>query len=549
MGTLDEALAAGRAARPRRAHPPGPVPRPGHAAAARRQHLLLATPSTGATSTRIFASADIVVEGEYTFPGVYQYAMETHTVIAAVGGGRDHALGHLPAPVPGARGDRGAVRRAAGQGAHHRAVPRRRLRQQVVHQDGAHHGGPRAQGRPAREDRQPRRRVDGHDPPPRRQGLDAHRGGRDRPPAGARGAHLVRHRRLRRQRPARDRHRRRLRARPLSLGRRSRCDAALRPHQHRAVGLVPRVRRVAHPVGGRAPGGRGRPPRRHRRARDPAPATCSTPASRCDRAASRSTRTSSATSSKVADALGWDRDKPADTGRGVSVGLLAAGAHPVSQRHRATGGGRRGDRARGLHGDGPGPADGVRADRGGGAGHARGARPLHGHGHPVHALRPLHRRQPLHDARGPRRPARRRRRCARTCWTSPPASGPDAARGRSSCATAPPGAATSDGRSRSSSPSASGCPAASSSARAASTRRAPARTPRGPSSGRSASAPRRSSVDRETGRRDGHPDGDHRGRRHGHQPAARGAAGRGRHDAGHRQRAVRGDGLQRGPAR
>lgn len=31
----------------------------------------------------IFATADIVVEGEYTFPGVYQYAMETHTVIAA----------------------------------------------------------------------------------------------------------------------------------------------------------------------------------------------------------------------------------------------------------------------------------------------------------------------------------------------------------------------------------------------------------------------------------------------------------------------------------
>lgn len=33
---------------------------------------------------------------------------------------------------------------------------------------------------------------------------------------------------------------------------------------------------------------------------------------------------------KVAAALGWDRDKPAGTGRGVSVGLLAAGAHPVS---------------------------------------------------------------------------------------------------------------------------------------------------------------------------------------------------------------------------
>src|SRR5439155_22405602 len=34
----------------------------------------------------LFAHADIVVEGEYTFPSVYQYAMETHTVIAQVVG-------------------------------------------------------------------------------------------------------------------------------------------------------------------------------------------------------------------------------------------------------------------------------------------------------------------------------------------------------------------------------------------------------------------------------------------------------------------------------
>ena len=30
----------------------------------------------------VFAHADLVVEGEYTFPAVYQYAMETHTVVA-----------------------------------------------------------------------------------------------------------------------------------------------------------------------------------------------------------------------------------------------------------------------------------------------------------------------------------------------------------------------------------------------------------------------------------------------------------------------------------
>ncbi len=33
-----------------------------------------------------FAHADLVVEGEYTFPAVYQYAMETHTVVAQVVG-------------------------------------------------------------------------------------------------------------------------------------------------------------------------------------------------------------------------------------------------------------------------------------------------------------------------------------------------------------------------------------------------------------------------------------------------------------------------------
>ncbi len=35
----------------------------------------------------VFAHADLVVEGEYTFPAVYQYAMETHTVLARVEGG------------------------------------------------------------------------------------------------------------------------------------------------------------------------------------------------------------------------------------------------------------------------------------------------------------------------------------------------------------------------------------------------------------------------------------------------------------------------------
>ncbi len=34
----------------------------------------------------VFARADLIVEGEYSFPAVYQYAMETHTVVAQVEG-------------------------------------------------------------------------------------------------------------------------------------------------------------------------------------------------------------------------------------------------------------------------------------------------------------------------------------------------------------------------------------------------------------------------------------------------------------------------------
>ena len=61
----------------------------------------------------VFAHADVVVEGDYPFPAVYQYAMETHTVIAQCGRRRDHGLGDLPAPVPRARRARRALRRAA----------------------------------------------------------------------------------------------------------------------------------------------------------------------------------------------------------------------------------------------------------------------------------------------------------------------------------------------------------------------------------------------------------------------------------------------------
>ena len=133
---------------------------------------------------------------------------------------------------------------------------------------------------------------------------------------------------------------------------------------------------------------------------------------------------------------------------------------PGLERHRPDGGRRRGHRPRGLHRDGPGTADRVRADRRRGARDARGAGHLPRHGHALHALRPVHRRQPLHDARRARRPARRRPRPGR-----PPGhrgarlAGRDGA--RSSSATARRGAATSRGPTRSSSPGGSASPGAS----------------------------------------------------------------------------------------
>ena len=308
---------------------------------------------------------------------------------------------------------------------------------------------------------------------------------------------LVRHRRLRRQRPARDRHRRRRRARALSLGR-GPGRRLVRLHQHRAR---------------------------------PVPTAPSAPRTSSGWASCRSTRSRAAAGStpleirrrnllrpgeqvrpggkpldadligdieKVAAALGWDDPKPADTGRGLSRRPARRRRPPGLDRRRAHGGGRRGDRARRLHRGRPGPADRVRPDRGRGAGHARRAGALHRRRTP--ASRPTtvppapaaRRRSPGSPCSGPRR------RCAPTCSTSRRASGPGARRDIEPGRGHRRGAATSGGPTRSSSPGASGWSAASSSARAACTRRDRAPTPRGRSSGRSASAPRRS---RSTARR------------------------------------------------
>ena len=107
------------------------------------------------------------VEGEYVFPAVYQYAMETHTVVCRLPRGRHHALGLLPAPVPRPGRDRRPVQQAAQHGPRDRALPRRRLRLEVVHEDGADHRGAGAEGGAPGADPEQRRGVDGDDAPPR----------------------------------------------------------------------------------------------------------------------------------------------------------------------------------------------------------------------------------------------------------------------------------------------------------------------------------------------------------------------------------------------
>ena len=320
--------------------------------------------------------------------------------------GRDHPLGLLPAPVPGPRRDRRPVQAADRPGAGDRALPRRRLRLQELHEDGAADRGAVVEGGPAGADPEPRRRVDGHHPAPRDAGPDADHGDSRRAAGLAQRPPLARHRRLRRQRPAGLRDGRRRRPRPLPLGRGQR-RRQLRLHQHLAGRLLPRLRRRPHAVDGRAadrragaqggdrpagdappqPAAAGRtgPPRRHRQAARRRP----------DR--------------RRREGGGGGRLGRAGRGLGRPRRLRRAARRrrpPGLAGERADGGRRQRRGQRRHHRNGPGRAHRDGADRQPGARHR--PRPGHrpGRRHPLHPVRPLDRRQPLDDARRARRAAR-----------------------------------------------------------------------------------------------------------------------------------------------
>ncbi len=110
--------------------------------------------------------------GRVPLPDVLRLRDGAVHVGRVVGRGRADRLDVRPAPVHGPRRPRPLLRPAAQQGPRHRPVRRRRLRQQVVHEDRAADRGARAAGRPAGAPGPERR---GGDP-------DDARRRRDRPP-------------------------------------------------------------------------------------------------------------------------------------------------------------------------------------------------------------------------------------------------------------------------------------------------------------------------------------------------------------------------------
>ena len=310
--------------------------------------------------------------------------METHTVDRAGRARRDHALGDLPAPVPRAGRDRGAVRGplsrcASSSRISAAASARSRTRRWSRSRS-------RSRARPgARCGSRRRRRVDGHLAAPRHAGARAH--GRDerRSPARAETSSAG-STRAPTPTTGRGSPRRAGDAAPGPYRWESfRVDASVRLHEHRPVGQLPRVRRDAPAVDRREPGRRDRAALRPRSARAPPPEPLP-PGEEIRPGGKPLDADLVGDVERSPPRVGWDEPKPPRTGRGVSVGLLAAGAHPVSTpvvRMEADG------RVVVLVGTtemGQGPRTVVRPDRRRGAGDRgrddRRAR----HRHPLHAV-------------------------------------------------------------------------------------------------------------------------------------------------------------------
>ena len=176
---------AGRAAGQRRSAAPRALPRPRRAGPGRGQRLL-PLPHRSRRGRGGLRARRHRRRGRVHVPGRLPVRDGDAHRRRAGRGGRDHAVGLLPASVPRPRRDRRALPGADRERPHRRPLPRRRLRLQVVHEDGADRGRARAQGRPARAHPEPGRRIDGDDAPPRHALPHAH--GDERARAGCSAA-------------------------------------------------------------------------------------------------------------------------------------------------------------------------------------------------------------------------------------------------------------------------------------------------------------------------------------------------------------------------
>ena len=175
-------------------------------------------------------------------------------------------------------------------------------------------------------------------------------------------------------------------------------------HEPRAGRLLPCLRRDAPPVDRRVSGRRGRPARRHRPARSPPREPL-----RTGRGGPRRRKTARRRSRRRRREGG----RRGRLGRGEGPAGRPRSVGRPARRRRAPGFERdlppRSGRSRGRPGqhdrDGPGAADGIRADR------RRGDRRRSRAGggarrrHPLQPVRPLDRSEPVDDGRGPRGPA------------------------------------------------------------------------------------------------------------------------------------------------